>query len=184
MVEPVAPDGITRIEVSPTGETPYTVQIGTGLLGELAEAVAGTTRVAVLHPRALRTTADAIRDDLMSISGGPEVHLIEVPDGEEAKDLKVAAYAWSVLGQVGFTRDDLVIGLGGGAVTDIAGFIAATWLRGVPWWMPRSAGRPPSTLKPERTWSARSISRPRCCATSPPSRRCPRTSSSRALPKW
>jgi 3-dehydroquinate synthase len=131
MVEPVAPDGITRIEVSPTGETPYTVQIGTGLLGELAEAVAGTTRVAVLHPRALRTTADAIRDDLMSISGGPEVHLIEVPDGEEAKDLKVAAYAWSVLGQVGFTRDDLVIGLGGGAVTDIAGFIAATWLRGV-----------------------------------------------------
>jgi 3-dehydroquinate synthase len=43
----------------------------------------------------------------------------------------VAAYAWSVLGQIGFTRDDLVVGLGGGAVTDLAGFVAATWLRGV-----------------------------------------------------
>jgi 3-dehydroquinate synthase len=59
------------------------------------------------------------------------VHLLELPDGEDAKDLKVAAYAWSVLGQVGFTRDDLVIGLGGGSVTDLAGFVAATWLRGV-----------------------------------------------------
>ena len=123
--------GITRIDVRPAGERPYTVQIGTGLLGELADTIAGATRVALLHPRALRTTADAVREELTSAADGPEVHLLEVPDGEDAKDLKVAAYAWSVLGQVGFTRDDLVIGLGGGSVTDLAGFVAATWLRGV-----------------------------------------------------
>lgn len=122
---------ITRIQVRPAAERPYTVQIGTGLLGELVETVEGATRVALLHPRALRATADAVREELSSTSGGPEVHLLELPDGEDAKDLKVAAYAWSVLGQVGFTRDDLVVGLGGGTVTDLAGFVAATWLRGV-----------------------------------------------------
>jgi 3-dehydroquinate synthase len=122
--------GVTRISVRPTGEPEYVVQIGTGLLGELVETVGASTRVAVLHPAALRVTADAVRDELMS-AGGAEVHLLEVPDGEDAKALKVADYAWSVLGQVGFTRDDLVIGLGGGAVTDLAGFVAATWLRGV-----------------------------------------------------
>src|SRR5690606_5653150 len=43
----------------------------------------------------------------------------------------VAATCWSVLGNAGFTRSDLIIGLGGGATTDLAGFVAATWLRGV-----------------------------------------------------
>jgi 3-dehydroquinate synthase len=121
---------VTRISVHPTGEPEYVVQVGSGLLGELVDTVQGATRIAVLHPRALRVTADAVRDELMG-SSGAEVHLLEVPDGEDAKALKVADYAWSVLGQVGFTRDDLVIGLGGGAVTDLAGFVAATWLRGV-----------------------------------------------------
>ncbi len=144
--------GVTAIEVRPAGDPPYTVQIGSGLLGELVDVVRGgdrdpgersesergsptsrkgATRVAVLHPRALRVPADAVRDELTGVAGGPEVHLIEVPDGEAAKDLAVAGYAWSVLGQVGFTRDDLIIGFGGGAVTDLAGFVAATWLRGV-----------------------------------------------------
>ncbi len=122
---------VTRIDVHPAGDTPYTVQIGIGLLGELTEAVAGATRVALLHPRALRVTALSIRDEIAGAPDAPEMHLIEVPDGEDAKALAVAGYAWEVLGRVGFTRDDLVVGLGGGAVTDLAGFVAATWLRGV-----------------------------------------------------
>ncbi len=124
-------EAVTRIEVRPAADPPYTVQIGVGLLGEVVEAAAGSSRVAVVHPRALLATAETLREELSAPGGHPEVHLIEVPDGEDAKDLAVAAYAWSVLGQVGFTRDDLVIGLGGGAVTDLAGFVAATWLRGV-----------------------------------------------------
>jgi 3-dehydroquinate synthase len=127
-------EAVTRIEVSPASDPPYTVQIGTGLLGELVEtvhSVSAATRIAVLHPRVLLATAETLREELSASAGNPEVHLLEVPDGEDAKDLAVAAYAWSVLGQVGFTRDDLVIGLGGGAVTDLAGFVAATWLRGV-----------------------------------------------------
>ncbi len=121
-------DEPTRLRVS--GEQPYDVVVGRGLLGELAGLVSGSSRVAVIHPSALRNTAIAIRDDL--VAGGQEVHVIEIPDGERQKDLQVASYLWDVLGQVGFTRTDAVVGVGGGATTDLAGFVAATWLRGVP----------------------------------------------------
>jgi 3-dehydroquinate synthase len=121
----------TRIEVHPAGDATYGVLIGEGLLDDLAETLTGATRVALIHPRALRTPADAVRDELLTARAGVEVHALEVPDGEDAKTLQVASYAWSVLGSVGFTRNDLVIGFGGGAVTDLAGFVAATWLRGV-----------------------------------------------------
>ena len=57
--------------------------------------------------------------------------IAEVPDAEEAKTAQVAAYCWQALGQAGFTRTDVVVGVGGGATTDLAGFVAATWLRGV-----------------------------------------------------
>ena len=57
--------------------------------------------------------------------------LAEVPDAEAGKRIEVAAFCWQVLGQADFTRSDAVVGLGGGAVTDLAGFVAATWLRGV-----------------------------------------------------
>ncbi len=117
----------TRIPVP--GARPYDVVVGEGLLGELAPAVAGAQRVAVVHPAALRATAEAVREDLLG--QGFEAHAVEVPDGEPSKDLKVAAYLWDVLGQVGFTRTDAVVAVGGGATTDLAGFVAATWLRGV-----------------------------------------------------
>ena len=54
-----------------------------------------------------------------------------MPDAEEAKTADVAAFCWSVLGQNGFTRTDAVVAVGGGATTDLGGFVAATWLRGV-----------------------------------------------------
>ena len=114
----------TRIRVS--GASPYDVVVGHGLLGELAELLAGSQRVAVIHPAPLLTTAEAVQAEL-----GNEVHLVEVPDGEGQKDLKVAAFLWDVLGQIGFTRTDAIVAIGGGATTDLAGFVAATWLRGV-----------------------------------------------------
>jgi 3-dehydroquinate synthase len=54
-----------------------------------------------------------------------------VPDGEAAKQLSVAAGAWDAMGARAMTRNDAVVGLGGGAVTDLAGWVAASWLRGV-----------------------------------------------------
>ncbi|MFI6584013.1 3-dehydroquinate synthase [Embleya sp. NPDC050493] len=120
-----------RIRVGGTAE-PYDVLVGTGLLGELAGLI-GTSarRVAILHPEALTATGEAVREDLAA--QGYEAIAIQVPNAEEAKDVAVAAYCWSVLGQTGFTRSDVIVGIGGGATTDLAGFVAATWLRGVRW---------------------------------------------------
>jgi 3-dehydroquinate synthase len=117
----------TRIAVR--GDRPYEVVVGEGLLGELPPLLEGAQRVAVVHPAALRATADAVREDLQG--AGFEAHAVEVPDGEQQKDLRVAAYVWDVLGQTGFTRTDALVAVGGGATTDMAGFVAATWLRGV-----------------------------------------------------
>jgi 3-dehydroquinate synthase len=120
---------VSSTRISVTGDRPYDVVVGEGLLGELPPLLDGAQRVAVVHPSALRTTADAVRDDLQA--AGFEAHAVEVPDGEQQKDLRVAAYCWDVLGQTGFTRTDALVGVGGGATTDLAGFVAATWLRGV-----------------------------------------------------
>lgn len=119
---------ITRIPVR--AERPYDVVIGTGLLGELAPMIGESAqRVAVIAPAALSVTAEAIRADLTD--QGFEAVSLEVPDGEEAKTQEVAGFCWEVLGQSGFTRTDAVVGVGGGSTTDVAGFVAATWLRGV-----------------------------------------------------
>ncbi len=118
----------TRIPVN--GPAPYEVVVGTGLLGELPAMLgSGVKRVAVIHPRALAATGEAIRADLAE--QGYDAHGIEIPDGEEAKLAPVASFCWQVLGQCGFTRSDAVVTVGGGATTDMGGFVAATWLRGV-----------------------------------------------------
>jgi 3-dehydroquinate synthase len=124
----VSVDGSTVLHVG--GASPYDVVVGSGLLGELPALLGeGVQRVAVIHPRALATTGEAVRTDL---SGqGYDAHAIEIPDGEEAKLAPVASFCWQVLGQTGFTRSDAVVTVGGGSTTDMGGFVAATWLRGV-----------------------------------------------------
>jgi 3-dehydroquinate synthase len=108
----------------------YDVVVGTGLLDELAGLVGeGAQRVLVVHPRALAATGEAVREDLLG--KGFEAYAAEVPDAEEAKTAQVAAFLWGVLGQAGFTRSDAIVSVGGGATTDLAGFVAATWLRGI-----------------------------------------------------
>ncbi|HEY0118365.1 MAG TPA: 3-dehydroquinate synthase [Cellulomonas sp.] len=112
------------------GERPYDVVIGHHLLGTIPSLLGdGAHRVLVVHPAALAASADAVLDDLRA--HGYEAFGAEVPDAEDAKTAEVAAFCWGVLGQAGFTRTDVVVGLGGGATTDLAGFVAATWLRGV-----------------------------------------------------
>ncbi len=118
---------VTRIRVET--EAAYDVVVGEGLLGELSHLVGDADRVAVIHPRALSTTALAVCDDL--VSRGRDALAVEVPDAEEAKTAGVAAQCWQALGRAGFTRSDVIVGIGGGATTDLAGFVAATFLRGL-----------------------------------------------------
>jgi 3-dehydroquinate synthase len=113
-------------------ETPaaYDVVVGAGLLGRL-RSMLGTDvrRVAVVSSEQLRSPAAAVRDVLAS---SYEVLALPVPAGEAAKTAEVAARCWEALGAAGFTRSDAVVTVGGGATTDLGGFVAATWLRGVP----------------------------------------------------
>jgi 3-dehydroquinate synthase len=119
---------VTRIRVA--AESPYDIVVGTGLNGELAGMLgADVQRVAVIHPRTMDAAARSVRDELAA--SGYEPHLVEVPDGEAAKTADVAAASWARLGRLGFTRSDAVVGVGGGATTDLAGFVAATFLRGI-----------------------------------------------------
>jgi len=122
--------GATRIRVGAGGDTAYDVVVGTGLLGELPGLLGpGVHRVLVVHPRSLRATGDVLRESLAA--HGFSAFVAEVPDAEQAKTAEVAAFLWGVLGRSGFTRSDAIVGVGGGTVTDVAGFVAATWLRGV-----------------------------------------------------
>lgn len=117
-----------RVRVS--AASPYEVVVGQGATSELASLLGDDVRrVAVVHPPALAARAQALR----GVVGRDQldVHLVEVPDGEAAKVADVLQFCWRVLGEAGFTRSDVVVGLGGGATTDLAGFVAATWLRGV-----------------------------------------------------
>ncbi|MFI1309736.1 3-dehydroquinate synthase [Streptomyces albidoflavus] len=122
-----------RIPVGATaGTDPYEVLIGRQLLGELPGLIGEKARrVAVIHPEALAETGEALRADLAD--QGYEAIAVQVPNAEEAKTSEVAAYCWKALGQSGFTRTDVIVGVGGGATTDLAGFVAASWLRGVRW---------------------------------------------------
>jgi 3-dehydroquinate synthase len=113
----------------PAAPDAYDVVVGHDLLGSLPGLLPGARRVLVVCSAGLRAAGERV---LAVLAGaGVEAHLTEVPDAEEGKTAAVAASCWAVLGQAGFTRTDAVAAVGGGAVTDLAGFVAATWLRGV-----------------------------------------------------
>lgn len=115
--------------IAVTGVGGYPVLVGRDLLGRVAEQIPRDVRkLLIVHAPTLANIAAEIRESLL---GQYEVLLAEVPDGEPAKRVEVAAFCWQVMGQADFTRTDAVVGLGGGSVTDLAGFVAATWLRGV-----------------------------------------------------
>ena len=119
--------GPATIEVAV--DPPYPVRVGHGLLDHVSEVLGSRHKVAILYQPALAETAEAIRKRLSE--SGVDAHRVELPDAEAGKDLPVVGFIWDVLGRIGLGRRDAVVSLGGGAATDVAGFAAATWLRGV-----------------------------------------------------
>lgn len=125
---------MTTTTIPVTGTQPYDVTLGRGILDRVSAALApGVRKILVVHPPTLAARAAELRDRLLAdgTDGAREVLLAEIPDAEQGKRIEVAAFCWQVMGQADFTRTDAVIGYGGGAVTDVAGFVAATWLRGI-----------------------------------------------------
>ncbi|MEN9710618.1 MAG: hypothetical protein RL441_610 [Actinomycetota bacterium] len=108
-------------------EKPYEVTVGRNLLPNVIAAVpASAQRVCIIHAGAVSDFASSISAEL-----NRSVIAIELPDGEQAKTYEVLTGCWDRLGREGFTRSDVIISVGGGATTDLAGFVAASWLRGI-----------------------------------------------------
>jgi 3-dehydroquinate synthetase len=121
-----------RVVVTTT-QGAYPVWIGRGLLGRLEEllpALPGAEAAAVVSAPPVAPLAEVAARALGRL--GLAVHRLEVPAGEDAKRLEVVAGLYERLARVPTHRADPVVAVGGGATTDVAGFAAATWLRGVP----------------------------------------------------
>ncbi len=117
--------------VDVTGASPYQVHIGHGLSNDIIDFALSLnpTQIAIITQPALATYSKQLAE--RAFKAGIEATIIKIPDAEQGKTLAVAENAWDILGDKAFGRKDLVIGLGGGAATDIAGFVAAAWMRGV-----------------------------------------------------
>lgn len=114
-------------EIKVNAEREYTVRITGDWRGDLSPLVTKRDRVAIIYPATMR-------DSMPNLSfGNAAVTILEVPDGEAGKSPQVLQYLWDALAKNGFTRTDLVVAIGGGTVTDLGGFAAASWLRGIDW---------------------------------------------------
>lgn len=121
---------MSQTVIAVTGEAASEIIVGRDLLPLVPQRLGNSVKqVLIIHT----ASVGKIATDLRALLGaaGFTALLAEVPDAESAKRVEVAAFCWQILGQADFTRSDAIIGLGGGAVTDLAGFVAATWLRGV-----------------------------------------------------
>ncbi|MEP6814988.1 MAG: 3-dehydroquinate synthase, partial [Marmoricola sp.] len=114
-----------------TGTSPYDVVIGNGVMDLIVPMLGeGVRRVAVIYDGDL-TALSALPRVRLENAGFEVTGIPLVPAGEASKSVRSAESCWEMLGSAGFTRSDAVVTLGGGATTDLGGFVAATWLRGV-----------------------------------------------------
>jgi 5-deoxy-5-amino-3-dehydroquinate synthase len=111
---------VVRVDL---GDRSYPVHVGEGVRELLTEVLPdGARRAAVITQPGIPWTVDP----------GVEHLVVDVPDGEAAKSLSVVEDVCRRLADWGFTRGDVVIAVGGGVVTDVAGFVAAVYHRGIP----------------------------------------------------
>lgn len=105
------------------GDRSYPALVGYGVLGEVATLLPTRARRAVI------VTQEGIP---VSIEPGIPTVTATIPNGESGKSLATVELLCREFARFGLSRDDVVIGLGGGLVTDVAGFAAACWHRGTP----------------------------------------------------
>jgi 3-dehydroquinate synthase len=103
------------------------VLVDTPYLQALAPHFKKRERVAVIFSESMKSSIPQID------AQDSEVFYFGIPDSEKGKSSETLLKVWDWLGSAGFTRSDLIVAIGGGAVTDFAGFAAASWLRGLDW---------------------------------------------------
>lgn len=118
------------VHIEGSGIEPYDVNIGEDAINSLTDVLGSEPRkIALIHTTTVQRHVDHARALLRR--SGYAVSDIVIPDAEAGKTVGVADRVWRRLAREGYTRSDAIVGLGGGAATDLAGFVAATWMRGI-----------------------------------------------------
>lgn len=126
----------TKVVVNIPGEAPYDVRIGAGVLGRLGEhmravpALASAERALIVADSTVAPLYRSAAKEALA-QAGFRVADIVVPAGEQSKSLEVAGEVWEAMAGMALGRDCVVVALGGGVVGDLAGFVAACYMRGV-----------------------------------------------------
>lgn len=113
-------------QISIKADRKYQILVDTDYSVEIANIAKAHQRVVLIAPAKLLK--------IIKLKKISNLIVITVPDGELQKNVKTLEKIWSELGKQKISRADAIIGLGGGATTDLAGFAAATWLRGIAWY--------------------------------------------------
>ncbi|MDO5025713.1 MAG: 3-dehydroquinate synthase [Trueperella sp.] len=122
------PSDVITVAAGQTNE--YPVIVGNQLASQVVRFAAQYAKVMVVHAPQVSATVAAIHDELRAAE--IPVQCYELPAGEASKTNTCLAELWHAAGEFQLGRDGAVIAIGGGATTDVAGFFAATWLRGIP----------------------------------------------------
>ena len=110
-----------------TADRDYEVVIDTDWQKAFESYLTNRGQVAVI-------VSEAMRDRIVNLPvTDAQIHIFTVPDSEAGKSFATYQKVLDWLGAAGFTRNDLIVAVGGGAVTDLSGFVASTWLRGIDW---------------------------------------------------
>ena len=116
------------------GQNSYSINIGSGILSQtgqrLKELGLKDKAVIITNPVVKKLYGTLVRQSL--VDAGYKTTILEVPDGEEYKSLESAGKLYQQLAEFGAERSTPILALGGGVIGDLAGFVAATYMRGVP----------------------------------------------------
>ena len=107
-------------------EQNYQVRVGIEFNLEIAEIIKNHNKVLLIAPASILKN--------FKVKEGRNLSIFATPEGENQKTLSTLDRVWTKCAALGIKRGDAIIGLGGGATTDLAGFAAATWLRGITWY--------------------------------------------------
>jgi len=108
-----------------TSDRDYEVVIDTDWQKAVEPYLSNRGQVAVI-------VSEAMRDRIVNLPvTDAQIHIFTVPDSEAGKSFATYQKVLDWLGAAGFTRNDLIVAVGGGAVTDLYGFVASSWLRGI-----------------------------------------------------
>lgn len=104
----------------------YQVLVGVNGLDSIKAICNDHSKVLLIAPTSLIK--------LFKLKDGKNLSIFSTPDGENQKTVIALDRIWKKCASIGLGRQDAIVGLGGGATTDLAGFAAATWLRGITWY--------------------------------------------------